>query len=371
MHLTRWTGVNKFPHTQYLRNYEGDYMYNILLVDDYQVFRKSIMRLPFWKTTNEFSVKYEASDGIMALDLLSNEPIDIVITDIKMPKLDGIGLLTELKKRDFNCPVILLSEFTEFEYARQGIILGAFDYIVKPITNDKLKDVLERAKPKLIQSQKEDPLTFFINELISSIKNNISNVSNSLNNFTNQFYILHNNNPTKAQSVLMDITNQITQSALESYPWISNVIKCEDCVCQKYRLSNNVDEMINIFSDYVISINKILEKYIKFSNNNTINMALYYILNNPYTKLSLSDIAEECYINKAYLSHTFKTETGISITDYITNYKIDISKKMLKKCNVSISEIAISLGYEDAKYFSRLFKNICNMSPVEYRKVKE
>lgn len=121
-------------------------MYNILVVDDREVFRRKLKRMPYWEECNgKFRISGEASNGLEALEFLRKQKIDLVLTDIRMPMVDGISLLKQIKQENLCSCVILLSEYAEFSYAREGILNGAFDYIVKPIDNAKVEDSFERA----------------------------------------------------------------------------------------------------------------------------------------------------------------------------------------------------------------------------------
>ncbi len=120
-------------------------MYRILLVEDDSALRYVYSKMKTW-VGNGFEISAEASNGKEALELLDKEEFDLVVTDIRMPFVDGLTLLSKIKERSIDVVSVLLSSYNEFEYARQGLVLGAFDYIVKPISDKNLSEVLQRAK---------------------------------------------------------------------------------------------------------------------------------------------------------------------------------------------------------------------------------
>jgi two-component system response regulator YesN len=83
-------------------------------------------------------------------------------------------------------------------------------------------------------------------------------------------------------------------------------------------------------------------------------------------KISFSQLAKELSISRNYLSHTFKMETGTSFMDYLTNYRIRKAKELLRKKQFMVYEVADKVGYPDPAYFSRMFKNVTGLSPMEY-----
>jgi two-component system NtrC family response regulator len=113
----------------------------ILIADDDQGLRKII----------EFNLEQEgydiitASDGKEALKLYDEHAPDLVITDIKMPELDGIELLKEIKRRDIEKLVIVITAFGAIDTAIEAMKLGAYDYITKPFNRDELKLVVRKA----------------------------------------------------------------------------------------------------------------------------------------------------------------------------------------------------------------------------------
>ena len=125
-------------------------------------------------------------------------------------------------------------------------------------------------------------------------------------------------------------------------------------------------------------INTLCEELAAFidlnSNNNMentrlIKTALGYINNNYSEKITLEDVASRIYITPHYFGILFKNTTGTSFSNYLINLRIDKARHMLKDIQYRISEISRLIGYNDSKYFCRLFKERVGVSPNEYRKL--
>ncbi|MGG1515447.1 helix-turn-helix domain-containing protein [Paenibacillus oryzisoli] len=96
-----------------------------------------------------------SSNGVDGLELVMREKPDIVITDIRMPRMDGLTMLREVLEANLACKVILISSFTDFESAKEAVRLGAFDYIVKPFTEEDIVEAVRKAKARIMQEREE------------------------------------------------------------------------------------------------------------------------------------------------------------------------------------------------------------------------
>jgi two-component system response regulator YesN len=124
--------------------------FNILLAEDEPLLLRSLER-HIGSIDLGFRVACKAQNGREALDMLKNNDIHLVITDIIMPLMSGLELLTELNKHYPNVAVVLLSGYADFNYAQQALREGALDYILKPITREKIENILMKAKIELSQ----------------------------------------------------------------------------------------------------------------------------------------------------------------------------------------------------------------------------
>ena len=137
----------------------------VFLVEDETVIREGLRdRIPW----DQFGYRFvgEAADGEMALPLIRKTRPDVLITDIKMPFMDGLSLSKIVSKEFPRMKIIIVSGYDDFEYARQAIEVGVDQYLLKPVTRMKLKNVLLELKEKIEQDQEqEDYRTQFQNEI--------------------------------------------------------------------------------------------------------------------------------------------------------------------------------------------------------------
>ena len=134
----------------------GGEMLKIFLAEDEVVVRETIKRMIPWEELG-FELVGEAADGEMALPLLIRQQPDLLITDIKMPFMDGLTLARLAKKEIPGLKVVILSGYDDFNYAKQAIGIGVEDYLLKPITKNALIERLSeiRSRYEHEKTQKE------------------------------------------------------------------------------------------------------------------------------------------------------------------------------------------------------------------------
>lgn len=123
-------------------------MASILLVEDEEAIQQKLVNNINW-AENGFDKVFAAGNGREALAVLEQNAVDIMVTDVQMPKLNGIELLKEAKKREYKMKIIVISGFAEFEYAQESIKLSVSDYLLKPFASRKLLDVVLRLKGEI------------------------------------------------------------------------------------------------------------------------------------------------------------------------------------------------------------------------------
>lgn len=124
-------------------------MYKVIIVDDEKIVRIGLKTIIKWNE-NGYELVGEAKDGISAFSMVQKYNPDIVITDLKMPNLDGIGLIKKLKEENYKCKVLVLSNYSDFELVKEAMKLGAADYILKlTMQPDDLLKILKQMSQQL------------------------------------------------------------------------------------------------------------------------------------------------------------------------------------------------------------------------------
>lgn len=133
--------------------------YNIMLVEDETLLRQSLAR-HIEALNMGYKITVQASDGDSALKILKNENIHLVITDIRMPVMDGLSLARCIHEQYPHILTIVLTGYANFEYAQEALRQGVFDYLLKPVTQEALETALAKSSIQLQQHYKLEDDSF-------------------------------------------------------------------------------------------------------------------------------------------------------------------------------------------------------------------
>ena len=125
-------------------------LYGIMLVDDEEEARKAIIRKMDWERLG-FYVAGDAENGQDALEKVELLEPDVVMTDIRMPYMDGLTLAARIREKYPSTKILIFSGYDDFEYAKQAIKLGVTEYILKPVSGQELAKILDKVRVSLDQ----------------------------------------------------------------------------------------------------------------------------------------------------------------------------------------------------------------------------
>lgn len=129
-------------------------MFKVFLVEDEKVVREGIRKNVLWEQYG-FQYTGDASDGELALPMIRKIQPDLLITDIKMPFMDGLSLIKLVRKELPRAKIVIISGYDDFSYAQQAIYLGVERYLLKPVTKEKLVEMLLEMREKMQEEQRQ------------------------------------------------------------------------------------------------------------------------------------------------------------------------------------------------------------------------
>ena len=324
-------------------------MVKIFLVEDEKFVREGIKNEIDWKSYG-FDFVGEAADGELALPLIEMSRPDILITDIKMPFMDGLELGRIVKEKFPETVIIFLSGYDDFDYAQKAIHIGASEYLLKPISKEKLLSVLKKIKTVIISKS---------NNTVENIK--IEDIEIDIKKFDTSGF-----NKGKLKEFVISGNSLDIESFVDVY---MNTLgsQLKSLIFRQYIIMDAFIELNNIFD------NNVTEKEIFAGKNYSflLNKAKDFVEKNYMNcDISLNNVAEYIGLSPTYFSTIFKQELGINFIDYLTKTRINEAKILLRSTDKRISDIAMEVGYRDQHYFSSSFKKYQGDTPKAYRENK-
>lgn len=129
-------------------------MKKVMIVEDEELILQGLCNIIDWEALG-LQVVHKACDGAEALKMWEQEPVQIVVTDISMPEMDGLALLREIRKKEESVRFIILTGYDEFAYAREAVRLDVENYILKPVNEEELERQLRETVEKLDEMDKK------------------------------------------------------------------------------------------------------------------------------------------------------------------------------------------------------------------------
>ncbi len=243
----------------------------IVIVEDEPNTRDGLCKI-INKYTNHCVVG-TAKNGSEGITIAKQMCPDLIISDIRMPLMDGLSMIQKLRDEKLSFEAVLLTGYSEFDYAKKAINLAVIDYLLKPVNFDEFISCLEKIEKKLPEFR----------------------------------------------------------------------------------------------SDVIHSESKETEEALLATNNETVIKVIEFIKDNFDKNIGLSDAAKIANITPEYLSKLFAKEMNMSFVVFLRNFRISKAKQMLKK-GCKVFDAAKQVSFQDVKYFNKVFKSVCFVSPSEYRK---
>lgn len=345
-------------------------MIKIIIVDDEKMIREGLVSTVPWGEMG-IEVVGSADNGKTALEIALEKKPHIILTDIRMPKMDGIQLLQQVKAELPKVKVVILSGYDEFAYAQKALKYGAADYLIKPVNVDDLKELMEQLKDSIREEVNEDILWIRIQkELEDEVRQYIMHVRSG--NIENVYTLLEK---VVHKEVMSNIS--LEQYKKLSINMINNLlialkeegIEIKEDINDKYMNLMNLaklEELKDWIKEFTNEIIEIIKSDKQDNYRVVIKNALEYIQNHFKEDLSIQMVADAVHLSPNYFSHVFKKAKQESFTDYLNKVRVKKAQELLSEHFYKVYEVADMVGYSDYKYFSSVFKKISGISPTEY-----
>ncbi len=311
--------------------------------------------------TEGFQVVGRAANGRECLELIREKSPELVITDIKMPIMDGLTMIEQCVRQNLGVSIIVISAYDDRDYLRAAIRCPlVYDYLFKPFRNEEFFAALQGAsgfhKKYAVEHNDESGMAL----LVSNIFNNDFP---SIEKYLGEFF---------SQDVsLQEMKNQC-------YGWIMYVHNAvfSDNKTRSFdsrRTMNKVfeakgkEELQEVISRYLRGC---CDRFVLNDNVTVLVKSCLRIMQREYDNadLNLNYCANKLDVTPSYLSGRFSRDMNQSFSVYLNNLRIDKAREMLKNVSLKVYEIAERVGIADVSYFNKLFRDYEGKTPLQYRR---
>ena len=410
----------------------------VFLVDDEIVIREGIRESFPWDETS-YTLVGEAPDGEMALPMIRDTNPDIVITDIKMPFMDGIELCKVLRTQMPWIGIIILSGYDEFEYARTCISLGVREYLLKPINAQDLRQALDKLKSQLEEERKagehaeslrarmninadvrflKEKLigTLFSDEameedaentlkqlramgssatapcyavidaaftpvdvgqeaaaMLAEASGGIVHVSGS--RAGTRLLVLGDNSPDteeRAYAFASSLAMELERTGCTGIrAGIGDIVEKPSDILHSFKSARHIRHILSEREDenpLILGVREMGDNVGESGTPSVISEAKVYMSQHFCDpNIMLQDVAGAVNMSNSRFSTVFSQQSGQTFTEYLIYLRLNKAKELLRNTDMKTSMIAHETGYNDAHYFSYIFKKNTGMTPSEYR----
>ena len=342
----------------------------ILIVDDEPVIRKGIRKLLESSPVAAFHV-LEAENGEEALAVISHDKPDVVITDIQMNVMDGLSLIENIRSTHNDTEIIVLTGHADFNYVQTALRHQVQDYLLKPITQDNLNEVLFKTllKDPGRWTAKLDDLTIrLMTEATQSLAKAVlgENKKETSSVLAEWFTYCRGRRYS-----LLELKRVMAHFDLLFRSELYMILKelAQEQGTENKRNSHSFDQIQEHWEEYVQKwIHHISMKRTP-RNKRIVDEALLLIERSYSDKeLNLQAIADHMGVSRAYMSKMFRDVMMQPITQYLNDFRLEKAKeRLISHPDEKIVAVAERCGFSDYPYFSKVFKKRFGVSPNELR----
>ena len=299
-------------------------------------------------------------NGEVALAKMDARPPDLVISDLKMPVMDGVTLCREIRKRNGDVEIVFLSAYEDFSTAQLALKYGVRDYILKPLTRDTFRAISELVRSLALARQSHSRIQSLTQpETVAQIRAALQRRDgDAIERLLEPLREHADDDPVQTANLcifLLQILHGVPRETdFSSYRTQQMELMALPTCAQR------VEYVCACYAEAVAApaaLSDIVER---------IRRLVLAHYNEPDFNISI--LAQEMHFSPAYLGRLFAEQTGGSLLDYILEQRMKRACDLLSRTLMPIVEVAAQCGYANGNYFTKAFRTRMGCSPSEYRR---
>ncbi|WP_055108872.1 response regulator transcription factor [Paenibacillus ihumii] len=391
-----------------------------IIADDEKLAR-STLRSMLNELDSGLEIVGEAKDGGELAEMMDANGVDIVFVDIKMPVMSGLEVVQRFKESSPNTQFLILSGYSEFEYAREALRLNALDYLLKPVDLDELALSLKKARERYIFQIRAG------NSEFANILASLVYMTRSIEDIPE--YSVYKDWVFSLGCFTFSGTLTESQKKLEECRYQQEIREHADLrfLCPEYRTSMLIlpngyfvqvigmdprlaekgkkmledywnhtvqDRIANNNSSFKVSLNTFSDMSFQSATKKLLDLAetngdvdsdfgdkkdedesihivdkvVAFVENNYMKDIGIGQIAYDLEVTPNYLSSLFHRRQGVTFMKFLTKIRMERAKEILEhNPHIKIYEVAEQVGYYTTRHFTKLFREYFNCYPSELR----
>ncbi len=313
--------------------------------------------------------------SVLVGPFLLNAPDAIMLSDLsrRYPDIPTSDLL-ELYDEAQNIPVITPHT--------AGQVSKLLYYLFSNLMNESRQILLEKQKRLSQQSQINESIQSYKNhildtssypvekenDLITKVKNgNVAQAKGILNDLLGYVLFAEGGKLETIKSRALELCALLSRASIEAGGMADPILHLNTGFIHKIAQCQTYESLCYILQDIVETFANNLLSHSNIKNRDLMKKAVSYISQHYSEPLTLNIVANQVHLNASYFSTLFKKEMGMSFKEYLNQVRIEESKRLLANSSFSIIDIAVSVGFEDQSYFSKVFKKYTGITPKQFR----
>ncbi len=337
-------------------------MYSVLIADDEPLMRRALEIMI--SKVEGFDIKYSVGNGEQAVAICKNNKIDIVFMDIMMPGESGIECSKKIYENNSDIIIFIVSAYNSFDFAIEALKTNVKAYLSKPVSFSQIEVLLNNYNNENEKNKSDSKYVDQVEEIFSITKEkDFRRVYYEIPKIVDEIYSLLINDLNTLKEVFMNIGQQLINSVelVDGEPKrVEELFPINELLIKEKKA---FEFWLFKVIDYVFKENSI-KKY------NVLENVFEYIENYIKDEIGLNEIINNCSLSQGYLSRIFKRQFNISVMEYLHMRKINIAKNYICFTDLSITDIAFKLGYNESSYFSKVFKKYEKVTVYQYKKMR-
>lgn len=338
-------------------------MHKVLLIDDEVLMREALKCV--LGQCEGMTVIGEAASNEEALALIDVRDPDIVFLNIDTACNNIQNLINYTKSNRQKNRIVLLTGFDSFLPKNEIVKMKADGFIRKPISQQEIMENVSRHVS--VHSISGKKLEEAVGEFtVSVFQNDFKQSKDELRKLTQLMVSSFGHDIHRLRSLAGMLAKNLERLSYEKGLFTNKKVDWAEKAgyIDKHTIENTLISLLEELFQEIIEHKSIHGK-------KEIQAAINYIDEHFHEGVTLEEVAEHVHLSPFYLSKLFKKELDVNFVSYVTERKMEKAKELLQSTDMPILNIALELNYQEANYFSKVFKKITGMTPSDFRKAKE